>query len=133
MTDGVWSGGTYVNWGMENREAAVRLCGVPGSHRFEMRCADGTANPYLILASIFAAVIHGMDVKKRLGVAGTLDIASTLSKEKRKELGIGERKLPSKLEEAREHLGRSQVLRKGLGDNFVTKYLAVNEVRSPTS
>ena len=128
MADGVWSGGTYVAWGTENREAAVRVCGTPGSHRFEIRCVDGTANPYLYLASILAAVIHGLDKGKTLGVAGSSDVAATLSEEKREELGIGERRLPLKLEEARKYLDQSTVLREGLGDNFVTKYLAVNEV-----
>jgi len=128
MAEGVWSGGTYVSWGTENREAAVRLCGTPGSHRFEIRCVDGTANPYLYLASILAAAVHGLDTGKVLSVAGTLDVAATLSEEEREELGIGERRLPLKLEEARKYLEQSEVLRAGLGDNFVTKYLAVNEV-----
>lgn len=128
VADGVWSGGTYVTWGTENREATVRLCGAPGTHRFEIRCVDGTANPYLCLASILAATIHGLDTGKTLSVSSSLDVAATLGEEKREELGIGERKLPLKLEEAREYLEKSEVLRKGLGDNFVTKYLAVNEV-----
>jgi len=125
--DGMWSGGTYVCWGAENREAPVRLCGNPGSHRFEVRCVDGTANPYLYLASILAAAVHGIDTGKTLKIASFKEIAATLSKEEREELGIGERKMPLKLEEAREHLDQSEVLRNGLGDNFVTKYLAVNE------
>jgi glutamine synthetase len=128
MADGISSGGTYASWGMENREAAVRVCGTPESHRFEVRCVDGTANPYLCLASILAAVIHGLDTGKTLSVAGSLEIAATLGKEKREGLGIGERRLPLKLEEARKYLDQSEVLREGLGDNFVTKYLAVNEV-----
>ena len=133
MVDGVWSGGTYVSWGTENREAPVRLCGAPGSHRFEIRCVDGTASPYLTLASILAAVIHGMYTKKALSVSGSVDVAATLGKEEREELGIGERRMPLKLEEARKYLEESEVLREGLGDNFVTKYLAVNEVRSRES
>ena len=128
MADGAWSGGTYVSWGTENREAAVRLGGSPGNHRFEIRCVDGTASPYLYLASILAATIHGLDTGKVLGVASSPDSAATLGKEKREELGIGERRLPLKLEEARRYLNQNEVLRKGLGDNFVTKYLAVNEV-----
>ena len=131
IADGVWSGGTYVSWGTENREAAVRLCGAPGKHRFEIRCVDGTANPYLYLASILAATIHGLDTGKTLSVASSTDIAATLGKEKREELGIGERRLPLKLEEARKYLEQSVVLRDGLGDNFVAKYLAVNEVCLP--
>ena len=128
VADGVWSGGTYVSWGKENREAAVRLCGTPGAHRFEIRCVDGTASPYLYLASILAATIHGLDTGKTLSVSNSLHPAAELGEEKREELGIGERRLPLQLEEAREYLEQNEVLRKGLGDNFVTKYLAVNKV-----
>ena len=128
MADGVWSGGTYASWGTENREAAIRVCGVPGSHRFEIRCVDGTGNPYLYLASILAAFIHGLDTGKTLSVAGSMDIAAKLGKEKREELGIGERRLPLKLEEARKYLDQNEVLRKSLGDKFIANYLAVNEV-----
>ena len=126
--DGAWSGGTYVSWGTENREAVIRLCGTPGTHRFEIRCVDGTANPYLYLASILAATIHGLDAGKKLSISSSPDMAAALGKEKREELGIGERRLPLKLEEARRYLEQSEVLKKGLGDNFVTKYLALNEV-----
>jgi len=56
-----------------------------------------------------------------------MEIAAKLGEEKREELGVGERRLPLKLEEAREYLNQSEVLRRGLGDNFVNKYLAVNE------
>lgn len=90
---------------------------------------DGTANPYLSLASILASVIHGLDTRKTLSVMGSTEIVANLSEEERKELGIGERRLPLKLEEAREYLNESEVLRQGLGDNFVAKYLAVNKVR----
>ena len=133
MGEGLYSGGTYVSWGTENRESAVRLCGDPSSRRFEIRCVDGTSNPYLSLASILAAVNHGLDAKKTLSVAGCEVTAAKIGKEKREELGIGERRLPLKLEEAREYLAQNEVLRKGLGDEFVTKYLAVNEVRSSNS
>ena len=49
VQDGIWSGGTYVAWGTNNREAAVRLVdSEPGweeSRRFEIRPIDGLANP----------------------------------------------------------------------------------------
>lgn len=46
MLDGIWSGGTYVYWGTDNREAPVRLCNAssPSSRNFEVRCHDGLAN-----------------------------------------------------------------------------------------
>ena len=44
MVDGAWSGGTYVCWGTDNREAPIRLCNAtsPASRNFEVKCIDGT-------------------------------------------------------------------------------------------
>jgi len=48
--DGVWSGGTYVCWGTDNREAPVRLCNAnsPSARNFELRFIDGLANVSLL-------------------------------------------------------------------------------------
>lgn len=48
--DGAWSGGTYVCWGTDNREAPVRLANAtsPSSRNFELRFLDGTSNPVSI-------------------------------------------------------------------------------------
>ena len=100
MVDRARSGGTYDSWGTENREAPVRVCGAPGSHRFEIRCVDGTGSPYLYLASILAAAIHRLDAGKTQSIADSPDSAATLDKEKREEFGIGERRLLSRLEDA---------------------------------
>ena len=70
-----------------------------------------------------------MDAGKTQGIADSPGSAATLDKEKREEFGIGERRLLLRLEDAQKYLDQTKVLRKGLGDNFVTKYLAVNEVR----
>lgn len=45
--DGSWSGGTYICWGTENREAPIRLANAssPLSRNFELRFLDGTCNP----------------------------------------------------------------------------------------
>jgi glutamine synthetase len=44
--DGILSGGTYIYWGTDNREAPVRLCNAssPSSRNFELRFVDGLAN-----------------------------------------------------------------------------------------
>jgi hypothetical protein len=46
----VWSGGTYVCWGTDNREAPVRLCNAnsPSARNFELRFIDGLANVSLL-------------------------------------------------------------------------------------
>jgi hypothetical protein len=45
-----------------NREAPVRACftGTPRTYNFEIKCVDGTANPYLALCSILAAGLLGV-------------------------------------------------------------------------
>lgn len=44
--DGIFSGGTYVYWGTDNREAPVRLSNAssPSARNFELRFVDGLAN-----------------------------------------------------------------------------------------
>ena len=51
---------------MENRETPVRVCfsGDPRTYNFEIKCVDGTSNPYLALASILAGGLLG--IKKEL-------------------------------------------------------------------
>jgi glutamine synthetase len=72
LMDGAWAGGTYICWAVENRfnfltfadnrEAPVRACfsGNPRKHNFEIKCLDGTANPYLALSAILAAGLLGV-------------------------------------------------------------------------
>ena len=61
MVDGPWSGGTYVCWGTDNRKAPIRLCNAtcPASRNFEVKCVDGTSNPYLAFAGLIAAGVQG--------------------------------------------------------------------------
>ena len=54
-----WAG-VYACWGLENREAALRMItGSAGSSEWaanlEVKCLDLTANPYLLLAGLLAA------------------------------------------------------------------------------
>lgn len=73
LVDGAWAvltpekhskrqGGTHICWGIENREAPVRACpyGDGKEYNFEIKCIDGTANPYLALAAILAAGMIGV-------------------------------------------------------------------------
>jgi glutamine synthetase len=55
-------GGTHICWGIENREAPVRACpyGDGREYNFEIKCIDGTANPYLAVAAILAAGMIGV-------------------------------------------------------------------------
>ena len=129
--DGVWSGGTYVCWGSENREAPIRLVNAhsPSSRRFEMRFIDGTANPYLALAGIIGAGLDGIERQSGLSVQ---DIsgeksAAQMSEAERRERGVVLR-MPLSWEEGRERLLGDRVVRGILGEEMVEKYLSVNKV-----
>ncbi|MCY3984677.1 MAG: type III glutamate--ammonia ligase [Roseovarius sp.] len=56
LSGATWSPNT-VTWTGNNRTHMVR---VPGPGRFELRLADGAANPYLLQAVIIAAGLSGM-------------------------------------------------------------------------
>jgi glutamine synthetase len=61
-----WQPGSHaphsVCWGYETRHAAVRIPGGPAqARRIEHRVAGTDANPYLVLAAILGATLHGID------------------------------------------------------------------------
>jgi glutamine synthetase len=128
----MWSGGTNVCWGTENREAAVRLCHAtsPSSRNFEVKCVDGTANPYIVLAGILGvgskAISEGRPLK--MGDCGSDGkVAAHMTQEEKKTMGIVD-KLPANLMEARKLFKADAVLREVLGEQFVEGYLSVNRV-----
>lgn len=128
MQDGIWSGGTWVSWGRENRESAIRLCGEEGNYHFEVRAHDGTACSYVAMAALIAAGMRGVRSGAPL-VAKDCQLAANLhSAEERKALGVT-RRLPLKLEEARSYIDEDRDLVSDLGTVFVQKFLSVNRVR----
>ncbi|TFY82140.1 hypothetical protein EWM64_g1875 [Hericium alpestre] len=131
VQDGVWSGGTWSCWGTENREALVRLSGSPGSHRFEVRSHDGTANPYIALAALLGTGMVGVRNGKELEVIECEGIANDLPAEERQKMGITGR-MPRTLSEARELATHDQVVHEVLGEYFVDRFLAVNETLEKT-
>lgn len=51
-------------WGYENRTAAIRVPGgSPKARRIEHRAAGGDSNPYLMLAIVLGAALHGIENK----------------------------------------------------------------------
>ncbi len=52
---------TSVRWGVDNRTCAIRLVGHGYSLRAENRTPGGDVNPYLALAGMIAAGLHGID------------------------------------------------------------------------
>ncbi|MFP3902254.1 MAG: glutamine synthetase family protein [Acidimicrobiia bacterium] len=52
---------TVVAWGRDNRTCALRVVGHGASLRVENRVPGGDVNPYLALAGMIAAGLHGID------------------------------------------------------------------------
>ncbi|NIF20473.1 glutamine synthetase family protein [Candidatus Pantoea multigeneris] len=52
------------SWGHNNRTVALRVpCGDEESRRIEYRVAGADANPYLVVATVLAGMLHGLDVQ----------------------------------------------------------------------
>ena len=135
MVDGVWSGGTYVCWGTDNREAPVRLCNAfsAPSRNFEIKCLDGTANPYFAVASFISAGMDGVskDIECQIQDCCGLEpemTAANMGEDNRRKLGITER-MPLTWQDARLAFGKCELVDNAFGSNFKAKYLDVNKVR----
>jgi len=126
VQDDIWSCGTYACWGEDNREVAVRLTGPPGSHHFELRTIDGTANPHTALATVLGLGLIGIEKGLELKMEGIEGVAAHLSAEERAKRGILWC-LPRTLREARDAALRDPIITNVLGKDFVQKYLSANE------
>jgi glutamine synthetase len=62
---------TAIRWGVDNRTCALRLVGHGHSLRVENRAPGGDVNPYLAVAAMIAAGLHGIDSKLPLEPAFT--------------------------------------------------------------
>ncbi|WP_232246386.1 type I glutamate--ammonia ligase [Kitasatospora mediocidica] len=116
-----WAG-AYQCWGMENREAALRLIPGPpdegpGAANAEIKCFDGAANPYLAVGAVIAAGLAGLDARLALPPEVADDPAAAPA-------GAVSR-LPGSLEETVAAFELCAVLREALGDPLYEAVLAV--------
>jgi glutamine synthetase len=123
-----WAG-VYGCWGLENREAALRMItGSAGSSEWaanlEIKCVDLMANPYLLLAGLLAAGLDGIAAEARLPDPVDLDPAA-LAPEELDRRGI--QRLPTSLRESTDALAGDPVLRAALGSDLIDSVLAVRE------
>ncbi len=85
-----WSG-AYACWGLENREAAVRLCaatrGNPHGANVEVKCVDPAANVYAAYAALVGVARRALEFPEELGPETTVDPAD-LSPAERDASGI---------------------------------------------
>jgi glutamine synthetase len=123
-----WAG-VYACWGLENREAALRMItGSAGSSdwaaNLEVKCVDLTANPYLLLAGLLAAGSAGVAGGARLPDPVEVDPAALPVDELEKR---GIRRLPTSLRGSTDALAADAVLRDALGSALIDSVVAVRE------
>ncbi len=123
-----WAG-VYACWGLENREAALRMVtGSTGSTSWaanlEVKCFDLLANPYLVLAGLLATGAAGLDAGLSLPDPVDVDPAA-LGVEALAARGI--QRLPTTLREAVDAFVADETLRAAFGPALVDSYVAVRE------
>ncbi|MFH9732213.1 glutamine synthetase family protein [Streptomyces sp. NPDC017260] len=102
---------TAVAWGHDNRTCALRVVGHGRSLRFENRLPGGDVNPYLAVAGMVAAGLHGVEQRLELpepcrGNAYT----------------AGYERVPTTLREAAELWENSTLAKSAFGDEVVAHY-----------
>jgi glutamine synthetase len=126
-----WSS-AYTAWGIENREAAVR---VPtrywddeaGSTNLELKASDSSANPYIALGGVMAAALDGIERGLDPGDPVNED-PGNLSDADRDRRGI--RRFPLTAAEALDELERDDVLTTAMGEGLATEYLKVRRAEA---
>ena len=117
---GIWSGGEWVTWGYQNKEAPLRKV---EAGRYEMKTIDGMSNTYLAMAALIAAGLDGIRQNKKLKHKDCQFDSSAIDEATRKKLGITTR-FPKTLGQALSVLEEDEVLNRELGAGFVANYVA---------
>jgi len=126
-----WSS-AYTAWGIENREAAVRVPSrywddEAASTNLELKASDNSNNPYIALGGVIAAVLDGIERGLDPGEPVDEDPGNLTDKE-REARGI--RRFPLKSAEALDELEKDAVLMGALGSGLATEYLKVRRAEA---
>lgn len=113
LSGATWSPNT-VTYAGNNRTHMIRI---PEPGRFELRLADGAANPYLLQAALLAAGLDGIENKRDPGKR--LDINMYTESHK----ATDAKKLPLNLLDALRALEKSSILKAALGEDVLSSYL----------
>jgi glutamine synthetase len=104
---------TAIAWGLDNRTCALRVVGHGESLRVESRVPGGDVNPYLAVAAMVAAGLHGIDHELPLEPAFVGNAYHDADRSR----------VPTTLREAAAAFGDSKVAREAFGDDVVAHYL----------
>ncbi|HEX8857432.1 MAG TPA: glutamine synthetase family protein [Thermoleophilaceae bacterium] len=103
---------TAVVWGDDNRTCSIRVVGHGQALRLENRLPGADVNPYLAIAAMIAAGLHGVDNELELEPA--YDGNAYESDKPR---------VPSTMRDARDLFAESAIARAAFGDEVVDHYL----------
>jgi glutamine synthetase len=126
-----WAG-CFRCWGRENREAALRfITGSVGSEEVaanaEVKCFDGSANPYLLVGALIAHGLAALDQGRTLPdeVDGDPALVEPSELDRR-----GVSRLPQSLSDALQHLERDAVLADAMGGPLFESFVAVRRAET---
>ena len=103
---------TAVAWGVDNRTCSLRVVGHGESLRFENRLPGGDVNPYLAVAALIAAGLHGLE--NRLPLEAPLAGNAYESDKPR---------VPTTLRDAADRLEASEMAVQAFGEEVVQHYV----------
>jgi glutamine synthetase len=103
---------TTLAWGHDNRTCGFRIVGHGQHLRTESRIPGADVNPYLAIAALIAAGLHGIEHKLELGSAFTGNAYES-----------DVQRFPHALRDAIAALEKGTMVRKAFGDDVVDHYL----------
>jgi glutamine synthetase len=112
LSGATWSPNA-VTYSGDNRTHLIRI---PDRNRFEVRLADGAANPYLLQAGLLAAGLDGIAAQRDPGPRHDINMYTDGHRVQNAKL------LPSNLLDALRAFARSEMLRASLGGGFCRAY-----------
>ena len=118
LVDGFWAP-VKPTWGLDNRTASFRvIAGSPKATRLETRCPGADVNPYLAMAAVIAAGLHGVEQGLKLTtppITGTNGGAEHIPR------------APRSLIHSTQNFKQSSIARDWFGDTFVDHFAATRE------
>lgn len=120
----------YICWSAKNRSALIRIPAAHGEKtRVELRNPDPSANPYLALAVMLSAGLHGIKEKIDPGYPSSDNIYAMTPEELKRE---GIESLPPNLNEALTVLKEDPVIRSCLGSHVFEHFIKAKEIEWDT-
>jgi len=121
----LWTG-AYQCWGIDNREAALRIVTDHNGmiRDFELKTVDASSNPYLAFGAVIATGLDGIKKEMKLQPPIQEDPAN-ISVEKQKEYKV--KRLPSELDKSIIELKKDKVILNAMGDKLSKAYIEIKK------